>query len=79
LHPAIFAALYYVVDKPMETLGFYPQFRAMILFTAPNVLQAVFAALGDYYTWQLTEKIYGTGSNYGTAAVSLFQYSSNLD
>lgn len=54
----------------MEYLGLYPQFRALILSSAPNVVQAFIAAAGDYYTWQLTEKIYGTGSNIGNAAVS---------
>jgi len=58
------------MDKPMEYLGFYPQFRAMILAVVPNVAQAFFAALGDYYTWKLAQKIYGTGSNYGMATVS---------
>ena len=36
----------------------------------PKVAQAVlFAAVGDYYTWKLGEKVYGTGSNEAWAAV----------
>jgi phosphatidylinositol glycan class B len=53
----------------MEILGF-PQFRAMILSSLPNVVQAIFAAIGDYYTWKMSEKIYGLGSNSAWAAVS---------
>lgn len=68
----MFAALFWVADKPMEYLGFYPQFRGMVLAALPNAAQALCAAAGDYYTWQLAEKIYGPGSDYGMAAVSKF-------
>lgn len=54
----------------MEFLGFFPQFRAMILTKLPNIVQGIFAALGDYYTWKLSEKIYGLGSDTAWAAVS---------
>ena len=70
LHPALFAAIYYVAKKPMELLGFFPQFQAMILSSLPNILQAIFAAFGDYYTWKMSEKMYGIGSNTAWAAVS---------
>ena len=53
----------------MELLGFFPQFRAMILSVLPNVVQGVFAAIADYYTWKMTEKMYGLGSNSSWAAV----------
>lgn len=69
LHPALFAVIYYVVDKPMEYLGFFPQFRAMILGVLPNIVQAVIAAYGDYYTWQMAQKMYGIGSNATFATV----------
>ncbi len=70
LHPALFALAYYAVDKPMELLGFFPQFRAMIIVLLPNLVQAYFAATADYYTWQLSERLYGTGSNAALSAVS---------
>ena len=76
LHPALFAAVYFIVDKPMEYLGFFPQFRALILSVLPNAVQAIFAGLSDYYTWQLAEKIYGVGSN--TAWVAVSNAGSNL-
>jgi phosphatidylinositol glycan class B len=70
LHPALFAVIYFLVDKPMEFLKFFPQFRAMILSVLPNVVQGVIAAFGDYYTWQLAQKIYGIGSNAALVTVS---------
>ena len=36
---------------------------------APKVTQAIFAALGDFYTWKLGERVYGAGSNEAWAAV----------
>jgi GPI mannosyltransferase 3 len=70
LHPALFAIVYYVVDKPMEYFQFFPQFRAMILAVLPNLVQAYIAAAGDFYTWQLSERIYGIGSNTSLVTVS---------
>jgi hypothetical protein len=70
LHPALFAVIYAIVDGPMKFLGFFPQFRAMILSVLPNVVQAVFAAYGDFYTWKLAQKMYGIGSNAAFATVS---------
>lgn len=46
----------------MEFLEFFPQFRAMILAVLPNLVQSIFAGVGDYYTWQLAQKLYGVGS-----------------
>lgn len=69
LHPALFAVVYYGADKAMQLLSAFPQFRGMVLALLPNLVQACFAALSDYYTWQLSERIYGTGSNASWAAV----------
>ncbi|CAD6443199.1 3eae5b62-b144-466d-a52d-7c5b5f11ee81 [Sclerotinia trifoliorum] len=70
LHPALFAAAYYLVDKPMEFVNFFPQFRAEVLAVLPNIIQAIFAAACDYYTWKMAEKMYGLGSR--TGYVTLF-------
>lgn len=70
LHPALFAVVYYGADKAMQFLSAFPQFRGMILALLPNLVQAYFAALSDYYTWQVSERIYGTGSNESWLAVS---------
>jgi phosphatidylinositol glycan class B len=53
----------------MEAVSCFPQFRAMILAVLPNIVQAYFAAVGDYYTWKLSEKIYGRDSNTSWASV----------
>jgi hypothetical protein len=34
-----------------------------MVISAPRALQAVFAAMNDWFTWQLAVKIYGPGSN----------------
>ncbi|TGO52401.1 hypothetical protein BCON_0142g00280, partial [Botryotinia convoluta] len=65
LHPTLFAAAYYLTDKPMEFVNFFPQFRAEVLAVLPNIIQAIFAAACDYYTWKMAEKIYGLGSRTG--------------
>ena len=49
-----------------------PTWHADLIIAAPKATQAVFAALGDYYTWKLGEKIYGHGSNEAWAAVCSF-------
>lgn len=71
LHPALFAAFYTSSNKLMEAVSCFPQFRAMILAVLPNIVQAYFAAMGDYYTWKLSEKIYGRDSNASWASVML--------
>lgn len=53
----------------MKFLQFFPQFRAMIMIVLPNVIQALIAAIGDYYTWRLAERVYGRGSNVAWVAV----------
>ncbi|KAH7336475.1 glycosyltransferase family 22 protein [Rhexocercosporidium sp. MPI-PUGE-AT-0058] len=68
LHPALFAIVYFLADKAMTLVSLFPQFRAMILAVLPNLVQAYFAAVGDYYTWQLAERIYGTGTKVSNAA-----------
>ncbi|KAH8171964.1 alg9-like mannosyltransferase family protein [Sarocladium implicatum] len=62
LHPILFSAFYKLVDglcsifshsKANDTL------RASALLAAPRVLQAVIAAVGDYFTYRLAATIYG--------------------
>jgi GPI mannosyltransferase 3 len=55
----------------MAWLEFYEPFRAFILVPLPKIIQSVFAALGDFYTWRLATEIYGIESNVPWAAVSL--------
>ncbi|RDW68421.1 hypothetical protein BP5796_09078 [Coleophoma crateriformis] len=63
LHPVLFAVVYYVSNSALEYLSIFPQARAMIMTVMPRILQSLIAAAGDYFTWQLAEKIYGRGSD----------------
>ncbi|KAK4138205.1 glycosyltransferase family 22 protein [Trichocladium antarcticum] len=69
LHPAVFGLAYKAVDSTMAFLQLFPPFRAFILVALPGVLQSVFAALGDFFTWKLAMDIYGTESNAPWAAL----------
>ena len=69
IHPAIFAAVYWLAACLSWVLRLSPLYRADLLVAAPKVAQAVFAALGDYHTWKLGKRVYGAGSNEAWAAV----------
>ncbi|KAI9767564.1 MAG: hypothetical protein M1840_005601 [Geoglossum simile] len=62
IHPAAFAAVYCISSNLASLLGLSTWARAELLLAAPKVAQAVIAALGDYYTWKLGERVYGQGS-----------------
>jgi GPI mannosyltransferase 3 len=69
LHPVVFAVLYFFSEKVMEILAILPQSRATILIVIPKILQGIFAAIGDYFTWRLAERIYGPDHSYAWTAV----------
>ncbi|KAL8799700.1 MAG: hypothetical protein Q9200_007470 [Gallowayella weberi] len=72
IHPALFAGVYWLSTELSKLLQLTPEYHAELLLAAPKVTQAIFAALGDYYTWKLGERIYGRGSNEAwTAALPL--------
>ncbi|KAH8820062.1 Alg9-like mannosyltransferase family-domain-containing protein [Xylogone sp. PMI_703] len=71
LHPALFAAFYFVGNRVMTFLSMYPQFRAIILSVLPHVIQSVIATVGDFCTWKLAQKMYGRDSNATWAALIL--------
>ena len=52
-----------------QVLRLPPGWHADLMIAAPKATQAVFAALGDFYTWKLGEKVYGYGSSEAWAAV----------
>ena len=71
----MFAVVYWLAAGLSWILRLSPSYSADLLIAAPKVAQAVFAALGDYYTWKLGEQVYGLGSNEAWAAVrSASQY-----
>ncbi|KAI4183998.1 MAG: hypothetical protein LQ346_006199 [Caloplaca aetnensis] len=59
IHPAIFAAVYKLCVEASKPLQLSPAARDELFLAAPKVTQAVIAALGDYYTWKLGERVYG--------------------
>ncbi|KAI2615448.1 glycosyltransferase family 22 protein [Hypoxylon sp. NC1633] len=61
LHPAVFAIGYFIVQS-FGGPGMDPRTKATWLVVAPKVLQTGFAALSDWYSWRLAEKLYGHGS-----------------
>lgn len=71
LHPALFATTYKLADGFSNSLKLAPATRADVLLAAPKTLQAVIAAVGDYYTWKLAKHIHGAGSPSAWAALAL--------
>lgn len=71
LHPALFGGVYLVLHHVLNLVQATPEFSATVLVAAPKVVQAIFAALGDYYTWQLAVEIYGKTGGISTAALWL--------
>lgn len=71
IHPTIFAGAYYISNLFARLLQLPPASTADLLIAAPRTLQAIFAALQDFYTWKLAQKIFGTQSNESWAALAL--------
>jgi phosphatidylinositol glycan class B len=76
LHPALFAAVYRVAAHLADLCGLSLPAKAELLLAAPKVIQAVFAALLDCYTWKLAKKVYGRGSR---TALTTVRDSRNYD
>ncbi len=70
LHPAIFALGYLIVEN---AIGSLTKVKAEWLIAAPKVMQTGFAALGDWYTWRLAEKLYGQNSTVAWSVVSVLE------
>ncbi|MCJ1431751.1 glycosylphosphatidylinositol anchor biosynthesis [Xylographa pallens] len=69
IHPYLFATIYWLAAAVAKLLHLSAHNRAELLIAAPKVFQAIFAATGDYYTWQLGQKVYGNDSNEAWATV----------
>lgn len=69
IHPSIFAGVYWLASWLSTSLKLPATWHADLLVAAPKVTQALFAALGDYYTWRLASKTYGHESKEAWAAV----------
>ncbi|KAI9808366.1 MAG: glycosylphosphatidylinositol anchor biosynthesis [Phylliscum demangeonii] len=73
IQPTIFAAFYYLVSTTARWLGVTMNLRAAWLLVTPKVVQALIAALGDFYTWKLADRIYGKESVVPLATPSLIR------
>ncbi|KAF2759622.1 hypothetical protein EJ05DRAFT_474701 [Pseudovirgaria hyperparasitica] len=72
IHPSIFAAVYRLTASLSTATGIRPvAFRAELLLAAPKLLQALIAAIGDFYTWQLANTVYGFQTSVSTTALLL--------
>ncbi|MBE3043646.1 hypothetical protein IMZ48_13965 [Candidatus Bathyarchaeota archaeon] len=69
MHPALFAAVYKAADSLATLCSLSTPQRSALLLWAPKLTQAVFAALGDFYTWRLAATLHGEDSTASTAAV----------
>jgi phosphatidylinositol glycan class B len=69
LHPGLFAVAYRVAAQLADLCGWSLPAKAELLLSTPKIVQAVFAALLDCYTWKLAEKVYGRGSRTAIIAV----------
>ncbi|PSK34499.1 hypothetical protein B9Z65_8825 [Elsinoe australis] len=70
IHPYIFAACYKGAAQLTSILQLDSHTKGELFITAPKVLQAVFAALMDFYTWKLSVKHHGLRSQ--ASLVTLF-------
>ncbi|RDA83730.1 hypothetical protein CP532_0221 [Ophiocordyceps camponoti-leonardi (nom. inval.)] len=75
LHPLVFALAYKLADVLSSWLPIGVTLRAAAIMAAPKLLQAIFAALGDWYTWKLAVSIYGPDSNSSLSVLLLQLFS----
>lgn len=73
VHPAVFAFGYWLVQNFWGP-GIASTVKAKWLIAAPKVLQTGFAALSDWYSWRLAEKLYGHGSVAAWSVVSTLTF-----
>ncbi|KEF52592.1 uncharacterized protein A1O9_11435 [Exophiala aquamarina CBS 119918] len=71
IHPAIFSLAYKAADALAALLSVDGARKGEVLLAAPKILQACFAAVGDFYTWKLAGYIYGRKSTCALTALAL--------
>ena len=71
LHPLVFSLVYQVADWLCGLFALPPTSRAHVLVAAPGVLQAVFAAILDFFTWRTAARVHGDDHSAGSAALLL--------
>ncbi|WPG98321.1 glycosyltransferase family 22 protein [Acrodontium crateriforme] len=63
IHPLLFAQAYRLASATCDSLHVTPATRAELLLAAPKILQALFAAAGDLFTFGLGLRVYGSSLN----------------
>lgn len=71
LHPLLFASVYRFVDNASSAFSLNTEFQADLLVAAPKVVQGIFAALTDVYTYRLACDLYEPGASEALAALAL--------
>ena len=69
LHPMLLAGIYGATAGVSWIIGFPHNIRTNLLIVAPKACGAVIAALTDYYTWRLAQRLFGNGSRLPGIAV----------
>jgi phosphatidylinositol glycan class B len=69
LHPWVFAVVYKITDAISTLEGATRTVRAQDMLIAPKIVQGIFAAAMDFYTWKLGKKVYGAESHAAMAVV----------
>lgn len=62
LHPLLFAGIYKAASQLSDILGLRISLRAEVLLASPKLVQAVFAAAMDFFTYKLAVKTYSPQS-----------------
>ncbi|KAI9854641.1 MAG: glycosylphosphatidylinositol anchor biosynthesis [Vezdaea acicularis] len=78
IHPVIFAAVYKIASWLAAILQLSQPNRAELLVAAPKALQALIAATGDFYTWELAGLTYGQNDRRAWATVNNLLFMSSL-
>jgi phosphatidylinositol glycan class B len=72
LHPILFAAVYRAAALLLRLFSVTPAAEAAILLAVPKVVQALFAAGLDFFTWRLAQWIFGPKSRAAWTIVCSF-------
>lgn len=72
----LFAIPYIITDALCSAAHIPLSIRSHMLLAAPYILQAYIAAIGDWYTWKLAERVYGTDTPASTFTVRQFLHDS---
>jgi len=71
VHPLLFSSAYKTADWLAQLLDMSEESRAELLSAAPKTLQALIAAIGDFFTWKLAGEVYGRRSKVTNVALAL--------